>query len=508
MTPAELNMLVAVSALVVIAGVIAVRVAARSGMPGLLWYIGFGLALGESGFGIRFDDPDLTFNVASVLLAILLIDGGFTTSWRSIRPVLAPAGLMASAGVLISVAVTALLTWAVLGVEPRVAILFAAMVSSTDAAATFSILRRLPIKSRLRTLLEAESGFNDPLVIILVTVVASDAWDNASVLGLAGDALYQLVIGAIFGLLIGRIGQLVLVGISLPSAGLYPLATLAIALGGFAVTGLAGGSGLLAAYVIGLWLGNQALPHKRTSEGFNEALGHLSQIGLFVMLGLLASPSKLWEATLPAIVIGSVLTFIARPFSVLVCLTPFRFSIREQSFVSWAGLRGAVPIVLATIPLTLGLPDAWHIFHVIFLLVVFFTIVQGPLLPLVARWMGVTEELCSHDIAVESAPLEGVRASLVQFQVPRGSQLIGMHVDELRMPSGAVLTMLIRGGEIIVPKRTQRLRADDQLLFAVRNSLVERTQNRLIALSRDGRLARWRMSAERWRQIYGPRRAD
>ena len=167
-----------------------------------------------------------------------------------------------------------------------------------------------------------------------------------------------------------------------------------------------------------------------------------------------------------------------------------------------------MPIVLATIPLTLGLPDAWHIFHVIFLLVVFFTIVQGPLLPLVARWMRVTEELCSHDIAVESAPLEGVKASLVQFQIPHGSQLIGMHVDELRMPTGAVLTMLIRKGTIIVPKPTERLRVDDQLLFAVRNSLVELTQDRLIALSRDGRLARWRMPAARWHQIYGPRRSD
>lgn len=504
MTFDELNLLVAISAAVVIAGVIAVRVAARSGMPGLLWFIGFGLLLGESGLGIRFDDPNLTFNVASVLLAILLIDGGYTTDWRSVRPVLTPAGLLATLGVLVSVATTALISWLVLGVEPRTAILLGAMVSSTDAAATFSILRRLPIKIRPRTLLEAESGFNDPLVIILVAVVASDAWEHASLFSLAGDVLYQLVVGALLGLIIGRIGQLLLARISLPSSGLYPLATLAIALGGFALTGLAGGSGLLAAYTIGLWLGNQALPHKRTTEGFNEALGHLSQIALFVMLGLLASPGQLWDAVLPAIVIGSALTFVARPFSVLVCLSPFGYRIREQSFISWAGLRGAVPIVLATIPLTHEMPDAWHMFHVIFLLVVFFTVVQGPVLPLVARWMKVTAELSAHELAVESAPLEGIRASLVQFQVPEESQLSGLHVDELRMPRGAVLTMVIRHGEVMVPDPTLRLRSGDQLVFAVRSSLVHRAQNRLIALSRDGRLARWKMSPDRWQQIYGP----
>lgn len=505
MTHDQLNLVVLVSALVVIAGVVAVRVSARSGMPGLLLYIGIGLALGESGLGIQFWDPNLTFNIASVLLALLLIDGGFTTNWRSVRPVLGPAGLLATVGVLVSIGVTATLTWAILGVDLRIALLLAAMVSSTDAAATFSILRKLPINARIRTLLEAESGFNDPLAIILVVVVASDAWTSATPLALVGTALYQLVVGALIGLVVGRIGQLLLVRISLPSSGLYPLATLAIALCGFALAGIAGGSGLLACYIIGLWLGNQALPHKLATEGFAESIGYLSQIALFVMLGLLANPSQLWPAVLPAIVIGSALTFIARPFSVLVCLSPFRVGLREQAFISWAGLRGAVPIVLATIPLTHALPGAAQMFHVIFLLVVFFTIVQGPLLPLVARWMRATETLSPHEVAFESAPLEGIKASLVQFQVPAKSQLNGMHVDELRLPTGAVLTMLIRSGEVIVPQPTMRLRADDQLLLAVRSNLVERTQQRLVALSERGRLARWRMSPERWHEVYGPR---
>lgn len=505
MTHDQLNVLVLVSAAVVIAGVIAVRIASRSGMPGLLLYIGIGLILGESGIGLRFDDANLTYNVATVLLAVLLIDGGFSTSWRAIRPVLAPASLLATVGVLTSVIVTALIGWAVLGLEPRIAILVAAMVSSTDAAATFSILRKLPIRDRTRSLLEAESGFNDPVAIILVSVVASEAWSSTTIFGLLGQALYQLVIGAIVGLIVARIGQLLLLRISLPTSGLYPIATLAIALAGFAISGIAGGSGLLASYVIGLWLGNRALPHRAITAGFSEAVGHLAQIVLFVMLGLLASPNQLWAAVVPAMVVGSALTFISRPMSVLVCLSWFKFGIREQSFISWAGLRGAVPIVLATIPLTHGFAGAEHIFHVIFLLVVFFTAVQGPLLPSVARWMRVTEKLSPHEIAVESAPLEGIKASLVQFQVPDPSMLIGLYTDELRMPKGAVLTMVIRGGEVLIPDSTTRLRANDQLLFAVREQLVERTQARLIALSEKGRLARWKMSPEAWQRVYGPR---
>ncbi|PIE99571.1 MAG: potassium/proton antiporter, partial [Propionibacterium sp.] len=455
-----------ISAAVIIAGVIAVRIATSSGMPGLLWFIGIGLIIGESGFGIQFDDPALTFNVANVLLALLLIDGGFTTRWSSVRSVLAPAGLLATVGVLASITVTALATWAILGVDPRIAILLAAMVSSTDAAATFAILRKLPIKNRPRTLLEAESGFNDPLVIIFVTVVASETWNTASPLALAGQAFYQLIIGAIVGLLVGRIGQLMLARVSLPSSGLYPIAVISVALYGFALAGLIGASGLLSAYVIGLWLGNKPLPHRKTTEGFGDAIGHLAQIALFVMLGLLASPSQLPTAILPSIVIGSVLTFIARPFSVSLCLMWFKIGPREQAFISWAGLRGAVPIVLATIPLTQALPGAKQMFHIIFLLVVFFTLLQGPLLPTIARWMKVIDTTPT-EAKLESTPLEDLKAALVQFQVPHDSQLIGLRFSELKLPKGAVLATVVRNGEFLDPGSALLFNQDDQLFLAV-----------------------------------------
>lgn len=504
----ELEQLVLAIALIVIAGVAAVRVSSRSGMPGLLLFLGIGLLLGESGIGITFDNAGLTHDVGIVLLALLLIDGGYTTRWDSIKPVISRSALLATVGVLVSVVVAGGIAYLALPIDPRTAVLLAAMVSSTDAAAVFSILRRLPIKQRVRTTLEAESGFNDPPAIVLVAVVVSDAWSQGSVVGMIGSGLYQLAIGALVGLVIGRIGQFVLQRISLPSSGLYPLATVAIGLLAFSLTGMIDGSGLLAAYVAAVWLGNATLPHHATTASFTESLGWLTQIVLFVMLGLLASPSELPGAVVPAIIIGSALTFVARPLSVLVCLSPFKVGIREQVFISWAGLRGAVPIVLATIPLTVGYPDARHIFHVTFLLVVTFTLIQGPLLPRVATWMRVTEVLQPYELNFDSAPLEGVKASVVQFEVPTASKLIGLHVDELRLPHGAVLSMIIRDDEVLVPVGQMRLRPGDKLLLAVRSSLIERTQSRLAALSRDGRLARWKLSPERWRELYGPKDDD
>lgn len=505
MTHEELNLVVLAVSGVFLAGVIAVRISSRSGMPGMLLYLGIGLIIGESGLGILFDDTQLAFNLALLAVAVLLTDGGFTTRWADLRPVALRAGLLATAGVLISVTVASAFAVLILGLDLRTAILLSAMVSSTDAAAVFAILRRLPIKRRVRTTLEGESGFNDPPTIVLVIVVASDAWSEGSVASMVGTAAFQLVAGALIGLVIARLGQLLLMRISLPSAGLYPLATLTIAMVAFATAGVAGGSGLLAAYVAGIWLGNQTLPHHATTEGFTESLAWLAQIALFIMLGLLASPSELPGAVVDALVIGSVLTFVARPISVWLCLAPFRVPWREKVFTSWAGLRGAVPIMLATIPLTEQLPRASHIFHVTFLLVVTFTLLQGPTLPRLARWMGVTEAISQHPVTFDSSPLEGIDAALVQVTVPPGSRLSGMYVDDLRLPRGAVASMVIRGDDVLVPDRATRLRENDQVLLAVRTDLLERTQRRLELIHEGGALARWVTSGRNRRRLTDDR---
>lgn len=487
----DMNLAILGGALVLLAGAAAVRVSARAGVPSLLLYLAIGLAIGEAGLGLQFEDVDLTMVLSTIALAVILGEGGFSTRWDVIRPVVGLAGVLATLGVAISVAITAGIAYFALDVDGRTALLLGAVIGSTDAAATFAVMRRLPIKPRLRSLLEAESGFNDPPVIILVTVVVSDAWDSASPLTIGATIVYQLVLGVALGLAVAWLGQHLLSRSALPSAGLYPLATMAIMFMAFAVAGAAGASGLMAIYVAGIWLGNADLPHRQATAGFADGLGWLAQIGLFVLLGLLASPSRLPEAFWSAAIVGLGLTLVARPISVALCSLASKLSIREQVFVSWAGLRGAVPIVLATIPISQGLPSAHRIFDVVFLLVVVFTLLQAPTLPWLARRTGVVAEVSTRELQVESAPLEEMSASLLQLRVPEHSHLHGVYVSDLRLPENAALALVHRGERIITPNEHLTLRSGDHLLLAVSDDVREETEERLRAIGRHGRLAVW-----------------
>jgi cell volume regulation protein A len=250
-------------------------------------------------------------------------------------------------------------------------------------------------------------------------------------------------------------------------------------------------SGFLAVYVAGLVLGNARLPHRQAILGFADGLAWLAQIGLFVLLGLLVSPRRLGDALVPAIVAGLALLFLARPLSVLAAAAPFRVNVRDQAFLSWAGLRGAVPIVLATIPLSQRVPGAGRLFDVVFVLVVIFTLVQAGMLPPLARWLRVTAPAEAAEILVESAPLERMQADLLQLQVPRGSRLVGVHVDELRLPVGASVTLVLRDGNGFVPAPDTRLKVGDSLLIVATSEVRDAAERRLRAVSRRGRLARW-----------------
>ncbi|WP_193607377.1 potassium/proton antiporter [Nocardioides lijunqiniae] len=491
MDPADLNLALLVGAGVLLAAVAAVRISTRAGLPSLLVYLALGLLLGEAGLGLDFEDADLTQVLGTAALAVILAEGGFTTDWKVVRPVAPLAGVLATVGVAVSVAVTSGLVHLVLDVDLRTAIILGAVASSTDAAAVFAVLRSMPIRSRLRATVEAESGFNDPPVIILVTVVTSSAWADSSGLGILGQIGYQLVLGVVLGYVVARLGLWVLVRSALPASGLYPVATLAIAFLGFAVAGVAGGSALMAIYVAGLTLGNADLPHRSATRSFAEGLAWLSQIGLFVLLGLLASPSRLWEALPYALLVGGVLTLVARPLSVVLCATPFGVPWRDQAFISWAGLRGAVPIVLATIPMSVGLPAAERVFDVVFLLVVVFTLVQGPTLPWVARRLGAATGDRPRDLPIESAPLEELGATLLQFSVPPGSRLAGVEVSELRLPTGSAVSLLLRDGAIAAPTPTTVLRVGDHVLVAAAREDHPAVEHRLRAVSDHGRLAGW-----------------
>lgn len=344
---------------------------------------------------------------------------------------------------------------------------------------------------RTRAALEAESGLNDPPVIILVTLVVSDLWHDLSLLTAALGFLQQMLVGTVVGVAVAFVGRWVLSRLALPAAGLYPLATLAFPMLAFGLAGVAGGSPFVAVYTAGLLLGNFDLPHRASTMGFAEGLAWLAQIGLFVLLGLLASPSRLPEALVPALVVGLALTLVARPLSVLLCATPFRVPLREQAFISWAGLRGAVPIVLATFPITAGLPRSLQIFDVTFLLVVVFTVLQGPTLPWASRRLGVLVPEQTQDLEIEHAPLEDMGASMLTFDIPQRSRLHGVDIAELRLPQDALVSLILRGDRLFVPDAQTRLRAGDHLLLAVQREHRQKVESRLRAISRAGRLARW-----------------
>jgi cell volume regulation protein A len=314
--------------------------------------------------------------------------------------------------------------------------------------------------------------------------------------------IYELVAGGLLGVLIGLIGAFGLRRIALPSAGLYPLAAVGLTVLAYAAGATLHASGFLAVYLAGVVLGNARIPHRQAVLGFAEGMAWLGQIGLFVLLGLLVSPSRLPSVVLLAVLVGVVALLVARPVSVAASVSWFRLTDprdpgprlspwRQQAFLSWAGLRGAVPIVLATIPLSLGVPGAERVFDVIFVLVVIYTVLQGGTIAPVAQWLGVTSPYQAADLQVETAPLETMRADLLQFAIPEGSHMAGVYVDELRLPPGAVVTLVLREDVGFVPQPRTRLRAGDSLLIVATAEVRDAAERRLRAVSRRGRLARW-----------------
>ena len=491
MTLLQLNIALLTGAAVLLASSGAARAAARIGLPALLLFLALGVAIGEDGLGVEFDDAQLAQNLGTVALAVILVEGGLTTRWSNVRTVLAPAGVLATVGVGVSVVVTAAAAHLFLGMEWQLALLLGSIVSSTDAAAVFAVLRNLPVPRRMAGLIEAESGFNDAPTVILVLLFATTPLQQTSVWGVAANLGYQLVAGAVIGLVLGRIGVWTLRRIALPSTGLYPLATFCFGITAFAAAGAAQASGFMAAYLAGMVLGNFRLPHRIATRSFAEGLGWLAQIGLFVLLGLLITPSELSGNVLPALLVGGVLLLVARPVSVVVSLLPFRTPWRQQVFVSWAGLRGAVPIVLATYPIVAGVPGSDEILDIVFVIVVIFTLVQGPTLPAIARRLHLVNTDTSHELQIEVAPLERVDAELLTLKVPPGSRLHGVAMFELRLPTPTVIGLIIRNGETLVPDRQTTVVTGDELLIVTTSSTREVTIRRLRAVSRRGRQAHW-----------------
>ncbi|CAA9358125.1 MAG: Na(+)/H(+) antiporter [uncultured Nocardioidaceae bacterium] len=477
---------------VVLVSILAVRMSVRAGLPSLLVYLLLGVLLGESGAGIGFENADLAHALGFGALVVILSEGGLTTNWKEIRPAMRTGGLLATLGVAVGVSLMAVLAHVVLGFDWQTAVIIAAVTAPTDAAAVFSVLRRLPLPRRLTGALEAESGLNDAPTVLLVTLASQGDLLDSGVPELAARIVMELGGGVLVGAVGGFGGAWLLRRAALPSSGLYPLAVLSLCVLSYAGAAALHTSGFAAVYTAALILGNSELPHRAATRSFAEGLGWLSQIGLFVMLGLLLSPGRIDGASvLQAVVAGGLLTLVVRPVSVALSTVWQRLSLVDMAFLSWAGLRGAVPIVLSTIPLSEGVPGATRIFDVVFVLVVIDTIITGPTLPWVARRLGLTEAGEMLDLDIESAPMERLGADLLQIRITRRSRMHGVEVGELRLPQGASVALIVREGQTLVPVGSTVLLRGDDLLVVTPRTIKDETEQRLRAVSLRGRLAHW-----------------
>ncbi|NIH81193.1 potassium/proton antiporter [Amycolatopsis viridis] len=484
----ELPVVLGLGAAVLLAAVLAVRFSTRLGLPSLLLYLAIGVLLGESGFGIHFADPFLTQALGLAALVMILAEGGLTTRWTAVRPALAQGVALSTVAVGLSIAITGPALHWLLGLDWRTALLWGAVLSSTDSAAVFSVLRGVGVPKRLAGALELESGINDAPAYMAVVVLAEGTRLDWSLPLLV---VYELAAGVALGLLLGFAGGWALRRAALPATGLYPLATVAVCVVAYSSGQLLHASGLLATYVTAVVLGNSRLPHRSDTLSFAEGLGWLAQIGLFVLLGLFASPERLLESIVPGLIAAGVVLVVARPVSVLIAQLPFRVPLREQVFVAWAGLRGAVPIVLAMIPLARQVPGAQRLVDAVFVLVIVLTLVQGLSLGPLARLLRLSAAAEPKEIEVDAAPLDELQAELLQVKIQPGSRLHGVYLSELRLPAGASLSLIVRDGRSFPPGRTDRLQRGDQILIVSTESARDAAERRIRAVDRAGPLARW-----------------
>jgi cell volume regulation protein A len=488
----QLDTFLLMGSAVTLLAILGVRLSSRSGLPTLLVYLLLGVLLGEGGLGIVFDNAELAHSLGFLALVLILAEGGLTTSWSEVRPSMRLGASLATIGVAVSILTVAVACHFLLGLPWQIAVLLGAVTSPTDAAAVFSVLRVVPLPRRLTGPLEVESGLNDAPTVVVVTLISTGAGAGHGILAGAGIIVYELAGGVLMGLFVGFGGAWAMRRIALPSSGLYPVAVLCLTMVGYGGAASLHASGFAAVFVAGLVLGNSELPHRVATRSFAEGVAWLAQIGLFVMLGLLLSPGRITLHTVAlALIAGLVLTFVARPLSVFISALVSPLPWRDLTFLSWAGLRGAVPIVLTTIPLAEGVDGSGRLFDLVFVMVVIYTLLTGPTLPLVARWLKVVRRSEPRGLDVEAAPLDRVAADLLQVTISPVSKMHGVEVGELRLPVGSSVSLIIREGAILVPERRTVLRHGDDLLVVTPRRLREQTEQRLRAVSAGGRLAKW-----------------
>jgi potassium/hydrogen antiporter len=462
------NTAILIGAALVLTGIFSSLVATRFGAPLLLVFLVVGMLAGEDGpGGLVFNDYSATYLVGSIALSVILFDGGLRTRLSVFRGVLAPSLLLATIGVLITAAVAGAAAWAVLDIDPLGALLLGSIIASTDAAAVFFLLRTggLRLPSRVGSTLEIESGTNDPIAVFLVIVLTEVVMAQGGMSGLilAQRLAAQALIGAACGCLGGMAAVAVLNRLAMPG-GLHPLFVVGSAIGISAATSLAGGSGLLAVYIAGLIMANRPTRAYPSIVGFHDAVTWLCQIVMFLVLGLLVTPTTLWHYAPQGIFVALVLTFVARPLAVWLILSPFGFTGREKVFISWVGLRGAVSIFLAAIPTLADVPNAPAYFNIAFFVVLVSLLVQGASLTSAARRLGLALRQTTPKVSRVEIDVPGqVEQEIVGYPVTADSVILGL----ARLPPWARALMVVRKGQILDAAEAGGLRPGDYCYFLV-----------------------------------------
>lgn len=477
-----IDKIILLSSVLILLGVMASKLSVRLGLPVLVLFLAVGMLAGEGGVGgIVFDDSSAAYALGSLALALILYDGGLQTSADSIREVWKPSLLLATLGVLVTAVVTGAAATYFLNLHWKTGMLVGAIVGSTDAAAVFAQMRSagLRIRPRIKSLLEVESASNDPMAIFL-TIGMLEVITNDMPMGIGMLQLFaqQMGLGAVIGLVIGWLAVHLINRIQLSTGALYPVMATAIGLFSFGLAANLGGSGFLAIYLTGIMIGNSRFVFQRGTFLFHDGLAWLSQITMFVMLGLLVNPDALLKVWKEGLAIAIALVLLARPLAVIPMMLPFRYSAKEITFVSWVGLRGSVPIILALFPMVYGLEHAALIFNVVFFVVVISVTAQGMMMPILARRLGLAEPAPAAPAAtLEITTLGHVNADIVEYTLRKNSRAVGRRISRLALPDGVVVAMLTRGKEVIPPRGSTLLKEGDHLFVVQKpetSAFVER----------------------------------
>lgn len=465
----------------------------RFGIPTLLLFLVIGMLAGSEGVGgIEFSDSTVAQDLGIVALSYILLAGGMETEWRVIRPVLKPGIYLSTFGVIATAASVGAFAHWLLDLTWFEALLLGSVVSSTDAASVFNLLRTsgVGLKGRLKPLLELESGSNDPMAVILtLTMINLLGTSSVDLTEIMGMILWQVLIGSILGYGLGKITVRLMNDINLEYDGLYTVIILAMGMFIYSATSLLDGNGFLAIYIAGVYMANHDFIHKKSIIRFMDGMGWLMQIVMFLTLGLLVFPTRLQEILLPGLVFSFFLIFVARPIGVFLSLSFSRFRWKERAFISYVGLRGAAPIILATFPLTAGVPNSDLIFNLVFFTVLTSLLIQGSSLKYVARLMGLDEPIRKKSLyPFEYANRDSSDTRLEEYLLAMNSPVHGKTIRELHIPEDALITMIVRGDNYIVPTGRTQVESLDLLLILVnrRNEKIVGDRLRGIVESQSG----------------------